>query len=397
MESFLVVFADAHDFADRLHLRAELVLNAFKFFKCPACEFDNDVIARRRVFVERSVAPIRDFGKRHAACKFCRNECDREARCLRRERGRTRGARIDFDDDDATVFRVACELDVRAADNADRVDNFPRLPLKLRLNVRGNGHHRCRAEAVARVHADGIDVFDETNGNERSGRVANDFDFEFFPAENGFFDEALARHRSLQAARDDGFELVHIVDESAAGAAHRVSRADDEREAEFFGNFHRFVNRVGNIAARHVDADARHRFFENKTVFAALDGFEVYADNLDAVFLQNAFFIELDREIQARLPAEIRQKRVRAFLGDDLFEAFFVERLDVSNVGNGRVRHNRRRVRVDEHDFIAALAECFARLRSRVVKLAGLPDYDRTGADNHHFFDIVAYRHSNAF
>ena len=265
--------------------------------------------------------------------------------------------------------------------------------LQIFLDRRGNGHHRRRAEAVARVDADGIDVFDEAHGNHRSRRVADDFDFELFPAENGFLDEALMRHRSLQPARDDRFEFVQIVDEPAAGAAHRVSGAHDQRKPEPLGNLHRFVDGVGDVAARHVDADFRHRFLEDEAVFAALDRVEIHADDPDAVFFQNAFLVQLDGEVQPRLPAEVRQKRVRALLRDNLLEAFFVERFDVGDVGDRGIGHDRRRIRVHENDLVAALAQRLARLRSRVVELAGLTDHDRSRPDNHHFFDVVAFGH----
>ena len=55
LERFFISFADAHDFANGTHLRSELVLHAFELFKCPAGEFDDNIISVRNVFVQGTV------------------------------------------------------------------------------------------------------------------------------------------------------------------------------------------------------------------------------------------------------------------------------------------------------------------------------------------------------
>ena len=70
-----------------------------------------------------------------------------------------------------------------------------------------------------------------------------------------------------------------------------------------------------------------------------------------------------------------------------------VEGLDV---GAGReigVGHDGRRVGVDEHHLVALVGEHLARLRARVVELAGLADDDRPGADDEDLVEVVAARH----
>ena len=108
---------------------------------------------------------------------------------------------------------------------------------------------------------------------------------------------------------------------------------------------------------------------------------ELGADQLDAVALEDAALGELDRQVQAGLPAERRQQRVGPLALDDLLEHVGGERLDVGAVGELRVGHDRRRVRVDQDDAVALLLERLARLRAGVVELAGLADDDRAGAD----------------
>jgi large subunit ribosomal protein L20 len=66
-------------------------------------------------------------------------------------------------------------------------------------------------------------------------------------------------------------------------------------------------------------------------------------------------------------------------------------------VGELRVGHDRRRVRVDEHDLVALLAERLGALRAGVVELAGLADDDRARADEQDLLDVVAARHKRGF
>ena len=71
---------------------------------------------------------------------------------------------------------------------------------------------------------------------------------------------------------------------------------------------------------RRLQADLAHRVFEEQAVFGLLDGVDLGADQLDAVFFEHAGFGQFDREIQAGLAADGGEQRVGPFLADDLFD-----------------------------------------------------------------------------
>ena len=73
-----------------------------------------------------------------------------------------------------------------------------------------------------------------------------------------------------------------------------------------------------------------------------------------------------------------------------------VERLEVGRVGPLGVGHDRRRVRVHEHDAVALAPEHAARLRAGVVELARLADADRPGAEDQDRAKVGALRHAAA-
>ena len=187
LKRFLVRFADAHDFTDRAHLRAQLIFGAFEFFKRPAGKFDNDVIAGRNVFIQRSALSAGDFVQRQPAGQHCRNKRNREAGRLACQRGGAGGAGINFDDNDAVGNRIVRKLHVRSADDADIFHDLIGLILQPALHRRRNGEHRRGAEGIAGVDAHRIDIFDEADGNHIALCVADNLQLKLFPAENGFF------------------------------------------------------------------------------------------------------------------------------------------------------------------------------------------------------------------
>ena len=67
---------------------------------------------------------------------------------------------------------------------------------------------------------------------------------------------------------------------------------------------------VDELRLRHLEADLPHRIFEQQPVFGLLDGVDLRADQLDAVLVEHAGFGQLDRQIQAGLPADGREQRV---------------------------------------------------------------------------------------
>src|SRR5207253_6602440 len=70
--------------------------------------------------------------------------------------------------------------------------------------------------------------------------------------------------------------------------------------------------------------------------------------------------------------------------------------LDVGRVRQLRVRHDRRRIGIDENDPVALGLQSLAGLGPRIIELAGLADDDRPGPDDQDGFDIRAFRHEAA-
>jgi hypothetical protein len=141
--------------------------------------------------------------------------------------------------------------------------------------------------------------------------------YSFQPISDSSISSSLVGDRSRPALADL-FELFRVVGDAAAGAAEREARADHHRETGC--RRCRAVMRFCTASASSIECampllaecrpDAGHRVLELEAVFGLLDCVFVGADHLDAVLLQHAVFVQVERAVQRRLAAHRRQHRV---------------------------------------------------------------------------------------
>ena len=137
------------------------------------------------------------------------------------------------------------------------------------------------------------------------------------------------------------------------------------------------LDRLDDHRERDAETGLLHRGPEGLPILGAMDGVVVGADQLHAEALQRAVVVQGLGEVERRLSSEGRQQRVRPLALDHLRHRAGEQRLDVGSVGELRVGHDRRRIRVDEHDLEPLLQQHLACLHAGVVELSGLADHDR--------------------
>ena len=111
------------------------------------------------------------------------------------------------------------------------------------------------------------------------------------------------------------------------------------------------------------------------------------------ILFQHAVSSQIHGHVQAGLPAQRGQQRIRPLALDDLGHDLPSQRLDVGPVRRLRIGHDRGRIRVDQHDLVALFAERLAGLRARIVEFTGLPDDDRARANQQNLVNVVAPWH----
>ena len=164
---------------------------------------------------------------------------------------------------------------------------------------------------------------------------------------------------------------------AAAVAAEREGRTHDQRQADVLDRPLGLGDRGHDRRRGTRRPAATHRLAEQLAVLRAADRVVVDADQLDAEALERAVLVQRLGEVERGLAAERAEQRVGALLLDHGRHGLGRERLDVGRGRELRVGHDRRRVRVDEHDLVALLHQHLARLHAGVVELGRLPDHDR--------------------
>ena len=386
---------DRHRLAHRLHLRVEARVGAGELLQLEARHLHHHVIERRLESGGGAAGDVvGDLVQAIAHGEQRGDFGDWVAGGLRRQRRRAADARVHLDDDHATVLRVHGKLDIGAARiHADRAQHGNRSvahPLVLAIGERLRG---CDGDRVARVDAHRVEVLNGADDNDVVRVVAHHLHLVLFPADDGFFEQHRGGGTFDERLVDNGREFLEVVGNPAARPAEREAGPRDERVAQFGGYVQRRAQAAHLFAARDFEADVEHRLLEERAIFGQLDRRGGRADQLDAMPFQRAVFRQRHRQIERRLPAERRQQRVRALLHDDRLDELRRQRLDIDRVRKLRVRHNRRRVGIDDHQLIPGLAQRLERLRAGIVEFGRLPDDDWAGAEDENFMNVGAFWH----
>ena len=202
---------------------------------------------------------------------------------------------------------------------------------------------------------------------------------------------------AARAAAHDPLVLLGRVRDAAASSAERVGGANYRRQADPLARSNRLIPVLNDLGLRDRLADLAQQVAEALAVLGELDRVERGAEQPHVVAIEHAGLGEVDREVEAGLPTEGRQQAVGPLGRDDALDDLDGQWLDVDDVGDALVGHDRRGVRVDEDGRDALLAHGLACLGAGVVELGSLPDHDRAAADDQDLFRACGGRHRDPF
>ena len=88
-------------------------------------------------------------------------------------------------------------------------------------------------------------------------------------------------------------------------------------------------------------------------------------------------------------PPKVGKNSIRFFALHDRLDHLGRDRFDIGAIGEFWIGHDGGRVGIHQHDLVAFLSECLARLHAGIIKFAALPDDDWTGADQQNFLSSL--------
>ncbi len=182
------------------------------------------------------------------------------------------------------------ELYVGATDDLDCFHDPVRIVLELLLDFLRNGEHGSGTEGVPGVNPHGIYVLDKADGDHLVFGVPHYLQLQFFPADNGFFNEDLADEAGCYAALCDGPQFILVVGNAPSPAAQGVGGPDNDGVTQIVGYLQGLIHGISGSAQGHGDFQFVHGVLELDPVFAPFYGIGLDADDLHPVFVQDAMF-----------------------------------------------------------------------------------------------------------
>ena len=258
----------------------------------------------------------------------------------------------------------------------------------------GKRHSGRDDYTVARVYADGIEIFHRTDGDDIAYSVSHDLELYFLPAVNALFDKHLRNRRKRKSARCDFPKLRFVCGYAAACTAERECGAHYYGIAYLFGEFHSRGNVVHDRRGYARLIYGLHCLLKQLSVLRLFYRLYLHAEKLHAALGKEAAARKLHGKRKSRLTAERRKYAVGLFEVDYSLECGKRERLDIYRVRHCPVRHYGRGIGVYQHDFDLFGLKRSASLRPRIVELRRLTDGNGTRTYYKHFFDFFILRHS---
>ena len=153
------------------------------------------------------------------------------------------------------------------------------------------------------MHTYGVQVFHGADGDAVVNSVADNLKFDFLPASDGAFNQALADGAITQALLYNINQFILIFSNTATGAAKSIGRTNNQRIAnlttEGAGSHDGFYD--GGF--RDGLMDFFHRLLEHFAVFATFNGGDLGTQQAYLVLAQNTLLFQLHSHVQANLAA----------------------------------------------------------------------------------------------
>ena len=135
----------------------------------------------------------------------------------------------------------------------------------------GKRYSRCYYYRIARVNSYGVYIFHRTYRKNVSCAVAQNFEFDFLPAANKFFNQYLRNRRKHQSVMRNHSKLFFVFGNSATRSAERIGRTYDYRITDFFRDCHALFYGISYIRGNDRLIDFLHRFLKQLPIFRSVD------------------------------------------------------------------------------------------------------------------------------
>ena len=182
--------------------------------------------------------------------------------------------------------------------------------------------------------------------------------------------------------------MLLVRADAAAQTAQRVGGTYHHGVADLACGGQSVVHVLHGMAHRGLHRNLIQFLHKKVTVFCVHDGFHGRAQHLHAIFLQHSVLVKRRTTVQRRLPAKGQQDAVRTFLLDDFRHKIGRDRKEIHLVRDTLRCLNRGDIGIYQHGTDSLFAQSLQSLRTGIVKLAGLSDFQRSGTQHQNLFEL---------
>ena len=169
----------------------------------------------------------------------------------------------------------------------------------------GQGLGGSHGNAVAGMHAHGVEVLDGADDDAVVGMIAHDLHLVLLPAKKGLLDQNLRRGGGVEAGSGKLFKLFAVVSHTTSGAPQSEGGSDNEgKVADFRSSSPGLFHGVCDGGACAFEADFGHAFLEELAILAFADGFDLGPDQLDLVTLEGTRLVQCHGSVEGGLTAQ---------------------------------------------------------------------------------------------
>ena len=267
-------------------------------------------------------------------------------------------AGVDLHHDQFFGLRVEGELHVATAGKVAEVTHHADGRIAHALVGRiAQCHGRRHGDRIAGMHAHRIEVLHPADDHHIVLIIPQQFQFEFFPAQYGFFHQYFVDRAGGKAGIQGLIQFFLGEHDASAGTTQGEGRTQHEGEPDLLRKLFSFEKGVGDLGRANRNIHFDHPLAEFLPVFRLVNSLDIHTDQPYPVLFPDTQLIHFFAKVEGGLSAHGRQYGVYLIFFQYLFDAFHGQGQQVYPVGHHRVGHDGGGVAVDQDHFHAFFTE----------------------------------------
>ena len=186
-------------------------------------------------------------------------------------------------------------------------------------------------------------------------------------------------------------KLLFGLADTRTETTQRVGRTDHDRVADVACRSHSLLHVFASVAYRHLEVNLVKLLYEEVAVFCVHDSLYRSTQHIHTILLKHTVEVKFCTNVQTRLSTPSQHDAVWALLLDNFSYKKRCHRQEINLVSNTFTCLNCSNVWINEDGTNTLLAQSLESLRTGIVKLTCLADFQSTGTQNEDFLKLFLH------